>query len=63
MAFVWIVYDHHGEEIRQTHDFDSRDEAEGWLSANWQSLVNEGGAGVRLASEGTVVYDMGLAEQ
>jgi hypothetical protein len=62
MAYHWIVYDTSGEEIRQTEDFNSRDDAEEWLRANWQAVVDQGGASVRLASEGTVVYDMGLAE-
>jgi hypothetical protein len=62
MGYHWIVYDPSGEEIRQTEDFNSRDEAEEWLRVSWQDLVEHGGASVRLASEGTVVYDMGLAE-
>jgi hypothetical protein len=62
VTYQWIVYDHSGEEIRQTEGFSSRSEAEEWMRARWSSLVEEGGAGVRLTSDGEVVYDMGLAE-
>lgn len=63
MPYHWIIYDHSGEEIRQTEGFSSRTEAEEWMREQWSSLVEEGGAGVRLTSNGEVVYDMGLAER
>jgi hypothetical protein len=63
VTYHWIVYDPSGEEIRQTEGFSSRAEAEEWMRDRWASLVEEGGAGVRLTSDGEVVYDMGLAER
>jgi hypothetical protein len=62
MPFHWTVYDRSGEEIRETEDFASREEAEDWMRDSWSELAAGGGARVRLEGDDGTVYDMELGE-
>lgn len=60
MAFVWAVLDADGTEIKVTDAFDSKEQAEAWMGAEWSSLLAEGGESVSLREDDRVVYTMGL---
>ena len=61
-ALRWVLLDEAGAELRTTEDFGSQAEAERWLAAAWQGLVEEGAAAVSLRSAAGEIYEMSLAE-
>jgi hypothetical protein len=62
-AFRWILRDPEGSDMRSTETFDSKDEAEAWMGAEWASLAAEGAQRVVLMQDEEVVYDMSLEPQ
>jgi hypothetical protein len=63
MAFFWVLHDDTGAPLRQTETFDSKDEAEVWLSRSWSALRDEGAASVELFDDDQAVYEMGLDDK
>lgn len=63
MAWTWILRDPSGEPMRETPGWDSREEAESWLSQNWQVLLDEGAEAVSLHEDDREEYTMGLREE
>jgi hypothetical protein len=59
-AFRWVLKDPQGGELRATETFDSKDEAEAWMGAEWEGLAAEGAARVVLMEGDDLVYDMSL---
>ncbi len=59
---TWKLQGPAGEELRETERFESQDDAEAWMGANWSALLDEGAETVSLVRDGEVVYDMGLRE-
>jgi len=60
--FRWVLQDESGNEIRTTEAWATKEEAEAWIGAKWQELVDEGGAFVSLREDDEQVYRMSLAE-
>ena len=60
--FVWKLHGPAGEELRATEAFDSQDEAEAWMGAQWASLLDEGAETVSLVRGDETLYRMGLRE-
>ena len=58
----WILHGPHGEDLRTSGSFASKEDAEAWMGAAWSSLRDEGAESVSLVSDGTVVYRMSLNE-
>lgn len=61
-AFCWILHDAAGADMRSTHDFPSREDAEEWMGREWQSLLDEGAESASLVRDARVLYRMGLRE-
>jgi hypothetical protein len=59
----WRLHDPEGADLRETEDFQSKEEAEAWMGTEWQSLLDEGAETVSLAQGGVIVYTMGLKEE
>jgi hypothetical protein len=49
--------------LRETESWESRTGAEGWLSQNWQALLDEGAEAVSLVEDSSEEYTMGLREE
>lgn len=62
-SFTWTLQDASGTDMRVTEPFDSRQEAEAWMGAEWASLLEEGAEFVELKDGDSLVYRMGLREQ
>jgi hypothetical protein len=62
MAWRWILRDAAGGELRDTEAWPSKADAEGWLSQNWQQLLEEGAESVSLVEDSREDYTMGLRE-
>ena len=60
--FTWTLQDASGTDLRVTEPFDTKDEAEAWMGAEWASLLGEGAEFVALKEDGKHVYRMGLRE-
>jgi hypothetical protein len=60
LGFRWILKDANGAELRASEGFDSKDEAEAWMGAEWSALAAEGADRVVLMQGDEVVYDMSL---
>ena len=60
MSFRWAVEDPLGEAQNLAEDFESRTEAERWLSERWGSLAQQEISDVLLMEDGRVVYRMSL---
>ena len=58
----WVLKDPEGNTIRASESFETRDEAEAWMGAEWASLLEEGAETVVLMDGDGVVYEMGLRE-
>ncbi len=58
--FRWVLHDASGNDVRSTEAFESKEAAEGWMGAEWASLLEEGAEEVSLLRDGAVVYRMGL---
>lgn len=61
-SFTWVLIDPHGNEMRSTEAFATKDEAEAWMGAEWATLLEEGAEYVSLREDGAQVYKMGLRE-
>jgi hypothetical protein len=61
-AFTWTLQDESGADLRVTEPFDSKQEAEAWMGAEWSALAAEGAEFVALKENGDLVYRMGLSE-
>lgn len=61
--FTWTLQDGSGTDVRVTEPFESKEEAEAWMGAEWASLQNEGAEFVVLKENGELVYRMGLEEE
>jgi hypothetical protein len=59
-AFTWTLEDAAGNQTQCGDDFETREEAEGWLAQVFGSLLAEGGEEVVLTRDGEVVYRMGI---
>jgi hypothetical protein len=64
VSFVWAYLDDSGNEIGRSEPFPERDDAEDWMGACWQDLLERGVEEVALQDEerGRRVYRMGLRE-
>jgi hypothetical protein len=62
MTWRWILRDDSGGHVRDTESWPSREEAEAWLSQNWQQLLDEGAEAVSLVEDEREEYTMGLRE-
>ncbi|MGI8774183.1 MAG: hypothetical protein ACR2KQ_04085 [Actinomycetota bacterium] len=62
MAYIWVLLDVSGNELRVTEAFDSKEAAEAWMGAEWSLLRDEGAEYVSLCSGDEQVYKMSLAE-
>lgn len=62
-TFRWVLIDGAKAELRSTEEFDSREDAEQWLSTRWQALRDEGAASVSLRNDSEEIYEMSLADQ
>jgi hypothetical protein len=60
VSFRWAVEDPLGEAQNLAEDFESRTEAESWLSESWGSLAQQEISDVLLMEDGRVVYRMSL---
>jgi hypothetical protein len=60
--FTWTLQDDKGQDLRTTDAFETKEEAEAWMGAEWSSLRDEGGEYVLLREGDRVVYRMGLSE-
>lgn len=59
-AFKWRLRDPAGNDLRDSEGFDSKEEAEAWMGAEWSALAEEGADRVVLLDGDEVVYDMSL---
>ena len=62
MPFRWILHDAAGNDLRATEDFNSQEEAESWMGAEWAVLLEEGAETVSLMADEERLYRMGLRE-
>ena len=58
----WRLHDPEGADMRTTDAFASKEEAEAWMGAEWQSLLEEGAETVSLVQGDRTIYVMGLKE-
>jgi hypothetical protein len=63
MGWRWILRDESGKELRATDGWESRAEAEAWLSQHWSALLEEGAEAVSLVEDAHEEYTMGLREE
>jgi hypothetical protein len=49
--------------MRDTETWPSREDAEAWMSQNWQQLLDEGAEAVSLVEDAREEYTMGLREE
>jgi hypothetical protein len=61
MAWTWVLVGADGQEMRSTEPFDTKDEAEAWLSDHWAELAEEGAESVSLREGDAESYRMSLA--
>lgn len=61
-SFHWTLLDNAGNELRSTETFASKEEAEGWMGAEWAALLEEGAESVALMQDDSRLYVMGLRE-
>jgi len=62
MSFTWVLLDASGKELRNTDRFESQEDAEAWMGAEWAALLDEGAEYVLLRSDDKQLYKMGLRE-
>jgi ComEC/Rec2-related protein len=61
-TWLWRLHDPEGKDMRETDGFDSKEAAEAWMGAEWQSLLDEGAESVSLVEDDVTIYVMGLKE-
>lgn len=61
-GYTWKLHGPGGEDLRETARFDSQEEAEAWMGAEWASLLDEGAETVSLVHGDETLYRMGLRE-
>lgn len=61
-GFTWVLISADGRELRNTDDFDSKEQAEAWMGSEWQALLDEGAEFVSLREDGDQLYKMSLRE-
>ena len=61
-GYVWKLHGPTGADMRETDAFETRDEAEAWMGAEWSSLLEEGAETVSLVHGDKTLYRMGLRE-
>lgn len=59
----WRLHDPEGNDMRTTDAFGSQGEAEAWMGAEWQGLLDEGAETVSLVQGDVTIYVMGLKEE
>jgi hypothetical protein len=60
LPFRWVLRDANGSDLRASEEFASKEEAEGWMGAEWAALAAEGAERVVLMDGDDIVYDMSL---
>lgn len=60
--YFWKLHAAGGEDLRTTEGFASKEEAEAWMGAEWESLLTEGAETVSLVHGDQTLYRMGLRE-
>ena len=60
--FSWVLLDDDGKELSTSEAFPSKEDAEAWMGANWEELLEAGGEYVSLREDDEQVYRMGLRE-
>jgi hypothetical protein len=58
--YRWVLHDLIGDDMRTTDGFDSKEQAEEWMGAEWASLLDEGAESVSLVKDDKMLYKMGL---
>jgi hypothetical protein len=58
--FTWVTEDEVGTPVKESEEFESRDEAEAWMGAQWSVVAESGGHTVVLMQNAEVVYRMSL---
>lgn len=56
MAWNWAYESATGEDLGQSEVFDNRGDAETWIGASFDELLEQGIAQVRLLEDGSEVY-------
>lgn len=59
---TWVLFDGDGKELSTSEGFSSKEDAEAWMGANWEELLEAGGEYVSLRDGEEQVYRMGLRE-
>jgi hypothetical protein len=62
MAWMWVLHDANGSDMRVTEGFATKEEAEAWMGENWSGLLEEGAETVSLRNGEKHEYRMGLRE-
>ncbi len=58
-----MLHDASGQDLDPTRWFETREEAEAWMGAEWEALLHSGAEEVSLVdADGTAFYRMGLRE-
>jgi hypothetical protein len=57
----WVPRDVAGSELEASVGFGTQEEAEAWMSSEWETLRADGAESASLLADGRVVYDMGLS--
>jgi hypothetical protein len=62
-SWHWILRDESGEALRETEQWEAKEEAEAWITSSWPGLVSEGAASVSLMEGDREEYTMSLAAE
>ena len=60
--YVWRLHDAAGADLRDSEEFETKEEAEAWMGAEWATLLDEGAEEVSLVTGDRILYRMGLRE-
>lgn len=58
--FHWIVHDAEGNDVAGSDSFDTQEEAEAFMAAEWSRLLEDGGESASLKRGDQLLYRMGL---
>jgi hypothetical protein len=58
--FFWMLHDAGGAELKRSETFATKEDAEAWMGAQWESLLAEGAESVTLFEGDDEHYKMGL---